>query len=128
MDRDPDSSLPGPRLSTLLPGKGSIGAPYYKYSIVYNTVYPQTHPNYEDPYIYSVPRNPILTIKAPIYHIYALGSRAPTPPPPNGIPPPPSPALGPCAPGQRRTASEQGRGHRLQGEKSNIIFCMVTST
>ena len=29
---------------------------------------------------------------------------------------------------ERRTASEQGQGHRLQGEKSNIIFCMVTST
>ena len=28
---------------------------------------------------------------------------------------------------ERRTASEQGQGHRLQGEKSNIIFCMVTS-
>ena len=29
---------------------------------------------------------------------------------------------------ERRTASEQGQRHRLQGEKSNIIFCMVTST
>ena len=29
---------------------------------------------------------------------------------------------------ERRTASEQGQGHRLEGEKSNIIFCMVTST
>ena len=27
---------------------------------------------------------------------------------------------------ERRTASEQRQGHRLQGEKSNIIFCMVT--
>ena len=29
---------------------------------------------------------------------------------------------------ERRTASEQGQGHRLQGEKSNIIFSMVTTT
>ena len=77
----------------------------------------------------------------PITHtdIYALGSRAPTPPP-HGMPPmlpavphnrnEPTQTMIPASASsqERRTASEQGQGHRLPGEKSNIIFCMVTST
>ena len=82
--------------------------------------------------------------------IYALGSRAPTHPRPLPMvsPPPPGPRPAPALPAvpperthanqreggrwkmipasassqERRTASEQGQGHRLQGEKSNIIF------
>ena len=49
-----------------------------------------------------------------------------------GPPPPPHETrwgmIPASASSQERRASEQGQGHRLQGEKSNIIFCMVTST